>query len=205
MTATTRNAMNVDRIWRTTFAGLCGSVAHSGLMLLKSEMGWLPSFQPYHDLQQAVEPTGRRFGRIRSIPWALSFLNGAVLLGFLFGRAYRWLPGDSGAAKGLVFGVLGWIDDGAGVLSDAGARSVRDRAGFGFQPALFSLHDDPVLQRDHGRHLFRAQSRAARRRQDRPLTPRAHSLHIPSPIPASGCRRTPKSPGRKSSCRAGCT
>ena len=93
---------------RTTFAGLCGSVAHSGLMLLKSGMGWLPSFQPYDDLQQLLSQlVGGSVNPL--IPWALSFLNGSVLLGYLFGRVYRLLPGDSGAAKGLVFGVLGWI------------------------------------------------------------------------------------------------
>ena len=130
--------MNVDRIWRTTCAGLCGSAAHSGLMLLKSEMGWLPSFQPYHDLQQALSQLAGSSVH-PAMPWALSFLNGSVLLGFLFGRAYCWLPGDSGAAKGLVFGVLGWMAMGLVFFPMLGRGPFAMGAGLGFQPALFSL------------------------------------------------------------------
>lgn len=131
-------AMNVDRIWRTTFAGLCGSAAHSGLMLLKSQMGWLPSFQPYHDLQQALSQLlGSSVHPL--VPWALSFLNGSVVLGFLFGHAYRWLPGESGAAKGLVFGVLGWMTMSLVVFPVLGHGLFATAAGFGFRPAVFSL------------------------------------------------------------------
>jgi hypothetical protein len=131
-------AMKFDRIWRTTLAGLCGSAAHSGLMLLKSQMGWLASFQPYHDLQQALsQMVGSSVHPL--IPWALSFLNGSVLLGFLFGRAYRWLPGDSGAAKGLVFGVLGWMVMGLVFFPMLGRGLFATQAGLGFQPAMFSL------------------------------------------------------------------
>lgn len=130
--------MSFDRIWRTTFAGLCGSVAHSGLMLLKSGMGWLPSFQPYDDLQQLLSQlVGGSVNPL--IPWALSFLNGSVLLGYLFGRAYRLLPGESGAAKGLVFGVLGWIVMGLLFFPMLGRGLFATGAGLGFQPALFSL------------------------------------------------------------------
>jgi hypothetical protein len=130
--------MSLDRIWRTTFAGLCGSVAHSGLMLLKSGMGWLPSFQPYDDLQQLLSQlVGGSVNPL--IPWALSFLNGSVLLGYLFGRAYRLLPGQSGAAKGLVFGVLGWIVMGLLFFPMLGRGLFATGAGLGFQPALFSL------------------------------------------------------------------
>lgn len=130
--------MNADRFWRTTFAGLCGSLAHSGLMFLKSRMGWLPSFQPYDELQQtlsqlvgsAVHP---------SVLWALSFLNGSVVLGFLFGHAYPLLPGQSGAAKGFVFGVLGWILMGLVFFPMLGRGLFATQAGLGFQPAVFSL------------------------------------------------------------------
>ena len=130
--------MNIERIWRTAFAGLCGSAAHSGLMLLKSEMGWLPSFQPYHDLQQALtQLAGSSVHPL--LPWVLSFLNGSVLLGFLFGRAYRWLPGESGAAKGSVFGVVGWIAMGLVFFPILGRGPFAAGVELGFQPALFSL------------------------------------------------------------------
>ena len=85
-----------DRIWKSLAAGLCGSAAHSGLMFLKYRMAWLPSFHPYEDMQQAL--SGLVGGSVPpAIPWALSFLNGAVVLGILFGRLYRFLPGRSGA------------------------------------------------------------------------------------------------------------
>ena len=119
-------------------AGLCGSAAQASLMFLKSRMGWLPSFQPYHDLQQALSQlVGSSVHPL--LPWALSFLNGAVLLGFLFGRTYRWLPGESGAAKGFVFGALGWMIMGLVFFPMLGRGLFATRAGLGFQPAIFSL------------------------------------------------------------------
>jgi hypothetical protein len=130
--------MGANRIWKSLAAGLCGSAAHSGLMFLKSWMGWLPAFHPYEDLQQVL--SGLVGGSVPpAIPWALSFLNGAVVLGILFGRTYRLLPGRSGAAKGFVFGVFGWLV--MGVLFfpmlDRGLFAIR--AGLGVLPALFSL------------------------------------------------------------------
>lgn len=130
--------MNIDRIRRTALAGLCGSAAHSGLMFLKSKAGWLPSFQPYHDLQISLSQlVGSSVPS--AVPWALSFLNGSVLLGFLFGHAYRRLPGESGAAKGLAFGVLGWLLMGLVFFPLLGRGVLATGAGLGFQPALFSL------------------------------------------------------------------
>jgi len=127
-----------DRIWKSLAAGLCGSAAHSGLMFLKSRMGWLPSFHPYEDLQQAL--SGLVGGSVPpAIPWALSFLNGAVVLGILFGRLYRVLPGRSGAAKGFVFGVFGWIAMGLLFFPVLGRGLFATGAGLGARPALFSL------------------------------------------------------------------
>jgi hypothetical protein len=130
--------MRADRIWKPLVAGLCGSAAHSGLMLLKNRMGLLASFQPYEDLQRALSQlTGSPVHPL--IPWALSFLNGSVLLGFLFSRTYRLLPGRSGAAKGFVFGVLGWIVMGVLFFPMLGRGFFANKAGLGVQPALFSL------------------------------------------------------------------
>lgn len=127
-----------DRIWRSLAAGLCGSAAHSGLMFLKSGMGWLPSFHPYEDIQQAL--SGLVGGSVPpAIPWALSFLNGAVVLGILFGRLYRFLPGRSGTVKGFVFGVFGWIAMGVLLFPLLGQGLFATQAGLGARPALFSL------------------------------------------------------------------
>jgi hypothetical protein len=130
--------MNASRIWKSVAAGLCGSAAHSGLMLLKSGMGWLPSFHPYEDLQLRLsEWVG---GSVHPLlPWALSFLNGAVVLGILFGRLYRVLPGRSGAAKGFVFGIFGWIAMGLLFFPMLDQGLFATEAGLGIRPALFSL------------------------------------------------------------------
>lgn len=130
--------MSVDRIWKTLVAGLCGTAAHSGLMYLKYRMGLLASFHPYEDLQQALSQlVGSSVHPF--VPWALSFLNGSVLLGFMFGRVYRALPGRSGAAKGAIFGVLGWIVMGLLFFPALGRGLFATQAGLGLQPALFSL------------------------------------------------------------------
>ena len=130
--------MDANGIWKSLAAGLCGSAAHSGLMFLKSRMGLLPSFHPYEDLQQRLsELIGGSVHPV--IPWALSFLNGAVLLGILFGRTYRLLPGHSGAAKGFVFGVFGWILMGVLFFPMLGQGLFAFQAGPGMLPALFSL------------------------------------------------------------------
>lgn len=130
--------MSADGIWKSLAAGLCGSAAHSSLMFLKSWMGWLPAFHPYEDLQQAL---GELVGSSvpPGIPWALSFLNGAVVLGMLFGRTYRLLPGRSGAAKGFVFGVFGWIVMGLVFFPMLGRGLFATGTGLGLLPALFSL------------------------------------------------------------------
>lgn len=130
--------MTAEGIWRSFAAGLCGSAAHFGLMFLKSRMGWLPSFHPYEDIQAAL--SGMVGGSVSPVvPWMLSFLNGAVVLGILFGRLYRVLPGRSGVAKGFVFGVFGWIAMGMALFPMLGQGLFASRAGLGARPALFSL------------------------------------------------------------------
>ncbi len=130
--------MRVDRLWRPVAAGLCGSIAHFGLMYLKARTGVLPSFQPYEDLQRALSHLFS--GTIHpSLPWALSFLNGAVVLGFLFGRTYRLLPGQSGAAKGCMFGVFAWVAMGLLFFPLLGRGLFAVQYGLGLAPAAFSL------------------------------------------------------------------
>ena len=73
------------------------------------------------------------------VTWVLSFLNGAVVLGFVFGRTYAMLPGRSGAVKGLVFGLLGWIVMGCVFFPLLGRGLFATQAGLGVLPALFSL------------------------------------------------------------------
>jgi hypothetical protein len=130
--------MRVNVLGRSIAAGLCGGAAHFGLMYLKARTGLLPSFQPYDDLQRAL---AQLFGEPVHpvVPWALSFLNGAVVLGFVFGRSISYLPGRSGAMKGLVFGVLGWLAMGLLFFPWLGRGLFATRAGLGSAPAAFSL------------------------------------------------------------------
>ena len=81
---------------------------------------------------------GRQLGSA-AVPWALSFLNGAVVLGMLFGQLYRRLPGRSGAAKGFCFGVLGWVVMGVLLFPALGRGLFAAGVGLGPLPALFSL------------------------------------------------------------------
>jgi len=130
--------MDFKRIWRSLAAGACGSIAHFGLMWLKSSIGLLPAFHPYDDLQRALNVlVGSSVSPM--IPWALSLLNGSVVLGLLFGRLYHLLPGRSGAAKGVVFGVVGWIAMDVLFFPMLGQGLFASRAGLGLRPALFSL------------------------------------------------------------------
>jgi hypothetical protein len=69
----------------------------------------------------------------------LSFLNGAVVLGFLFGRTYGLLPGRNGVTKGFAFGVLGWIVMGVLFFPWLGRGLFASQAGLGLLPAFFSL------------------------------------------------------------------
>jgi hypothetical protein len=97
-----------DWIWKSFVAGLCGMTAHSLLMFFKARMGLLPSFQPYEALQAMLRDWVG--GAVPSIlPWMLSFLSGSTVIGLLFGSIYQKLPGHSGATKGILIGVLGWL------------------------------------------------------------------------------------------------
>lgn len=125
-------------LWKAVVAGFCGSVAHTLLMYLKSRIGLLPSFQPYETLQAALSHMiGGQVNPV--VPWALSFLNGATILGFAFGHLYSRLPGQSGLAKGLAFGVAGWVAMGLAFFPLIGLGPFAAVLGLGVAPALFSL------------------------------------------------------------------
>jgi hypothetical protein len=130
--------MTKHAIWKSIAAGLCGTAAHSLLMFLKYRTGLLPSFQPYENLQIALSHlVGSEVHPL--VPWALSFLNGATIVGFIFGRIYRLLPGKSGATKGLIFGLLGWAMMGVLFFPLIGLGLFAIQIGLGIAPALFAL------------------------------------------------------------------
>ena len=130
--------MTRHAIWKPIAAGLCGTAAHSLLMFLKYRTGLLPSFQPYESLQIALSHlAGSEVHPI--VPWALSFLNGATIVGLIFGRIYPLLPGKSGATKGLIFGLLGWAMMGFLFFPLLGLGLFASQIALGIAPALFSL------------------------------------------------------------------
>ncbi|MBR0846899.1 hypothetical protein JQ543_04000 [Bradyrhizobium diazoefficiens] len=130
--------IGADRIWKSIAAGLCGSVAHGSLMFLKDRMGWLPTFQPYQDLQLALSGI---FGSTiqPAVPWMLSFINGTLVIGLVFSLIYHRLPGRSGAAKGCVLGLIGWLSMGLAFFPLLGRGVFATGAGLGLRPAAFSL------------------------------------------------------------------
>lgn len=107
-------------------------------MYLKAKTGLLPGFQPYESLHIALDNLiGGRISPV--VPWVISFLNGSTMLGFAFGRLYLRLPGGSGAAKGLMFGLAGWIVMGLIFFPLLGMGPFATALGLGVGPALFSL------------------------------------------------------------------
>jgi hypothetical protein len=124
--------------WKAIAAGVCGAAAHTLLMLVKSWFGLLPSFQPYESLQNAISNfIGTDIHPI--VPWMLSFVSGATIVGFLFGRVYTLLPGKTAATKGLIFGLLGWMVMGLLFFPIIGLGLFAIKVGLGIAPALFSL------------------------------------------------------------------
>ena len=131
-------SLNIGKIWKSLIPGLCGTATHSCVMFLKYWTGFLPSFHPYEDLQRTL---GNLVGSSVHpvVPWALSFLNSIVVLGFLFSLIYRLLPGRYGVVKGFVFGVFGWIVLGLIFYPALGLGLFATHVGLGVLPGLFSL------------------------------------------------------------------
>jgi hypothetical protein len=125
-------------IWKSAVAGFAGSVVHLVFMYAKLRLGILPTFQPYPAFQATLSHwTGTDVPPI--VPWLLSFLNGMTILGFLFARLKRLLPGQTGAAKGLTFGLIGWLFMGLIFFPVIGFGPFAAGAGLGIAPAMLSL------------------------------------------------------------------
>lgn len=118
--------------------GTCGALAHSLLMYLKARFSLLPAFAPYERLQAALSTlSGADVNPF--VPWALSFVSGATVLGFLFARLYRFLPGATGIVKGAVFAVLAWALLNVLLFPALGLGFFGLAAGSGAAASLFSL------------------------------------------------------------------
>ena len=125
-------------IWKSVVAGLAGTIVHFGFMYLRSRLGLLPSFQPYQSFQAALSRwVGTNIPA--TVPWLLSFLNGMTILGFLFARFNRLLPGKTGLSRGLSFGLIGWLFMGLIFFPLIGLGPFAIGAGLGIAPAMMSL------------------------------------------------------------------
>jgi hypothetical protein len=74
-----------------------------------------------------------------AVPWALSFFNGAIVLGYVFGRTFLLLPGRTGITKGFIFGLLSWMVMGLLFFPALGLGIFATKTGLGVTPAFFSL------------------------------------------------------------------
>jgi hypothetical protein len=125
-------------VWKALVAGLCGMISHWLLMYFKARSGLLPTFNPYALLQAMVtRVTGETVNPV--VPWVLSFLNGFIVISFVFRLLYRWLPGSNGAIKGFVYGFLGWGFMNLIFFPMLGLGVFALNSGLGASPALFSL------------------------------------------------------------------
>ncbi|CCE03458.1 DUF6789 family protein [Bradyrhizobium sp. STM 3809] len=135
--------MTMKRSYRWIASSLlasgCGTLAHMGLMELKSGLHILPQFDPASALLAALSPLFANVTHVHAPLWLLSQLNGAFLIGLLFGYFFHRLPGRSGLAKGFLLGLAGWLLLGLGLFPAIGLGPLGISLGLGAGPAVFSL------------------------------------------------------------------
>ncbi|WP_064742419.1 DUF6789 family protein [Bradyrhizobium sp. ORS 375] len=117
----------------------CGTLAHMALMELKTALHILPQFDPSSALLKTLSPLFANVTHVQAPLWLLSQLNGAFLIGLLFGRFFHRLPGRSGLAKGFLLGLAGWLLLGIVLFPAIGLGPFGLSLGLGAGPALFSL------------------------------------------------------------------
>jgi len=130
--------MTFKKIRNAFIAGFCGTVVHSLLILLHSRSGPLPGFQPNEDIQRGLSwlvGTEVHTG----VVWVLSFVNGAIVWGFVFGQTYRFLPGNSHWLKGAYFGVCAWLVMGFLFFPLVDRGIFAAKLGLGIAPAMLML------------------------------------------------------------------
>jgi hypothetical protein len=69
----------------------------------------------------------------------LSFVNGAIVWGFVFGQTYRFLPGNSPWLKGAYFGVCAWLVMGFLFFPLVDRGIFAAKLGLGIAPAMLML------------------------------------------------------------------
>lgn len=130
--------MKLRNFIASLLAGLGATTVHMALMSIKHRAGILPEFEPYEDLQRLLS-SATSLSLDPPFSWLLPLINGAVILGFVFGRLFVHLPGSTAIVKGAVFGFAAWLIMGLGLLPLAGRGVFAYRLGLGGLPAALML------------------------------------------------------------------
>ncbi len=123
-----------SQVRNAMLAGLIGSVVHSTLMTVRDFAGVIPKFQPYDDMQRILHTVVG--GAFSGVTWIIPFITGALFVGFLFGRIYRYLPGNEYIGKGIFFGILVWLIMGLVFFPLVGHGIFAVGLGLGIKPAM---------------------------------------------------------------------
>lgn len=119
-------------------AGAGATLVHLALMAAKHSTGILPGFEPYEDMQRLLASAA---GWSLEPPWSwlLPYVNGALVLGFVFGRLFVYLPGRTAIVKGAAFGFGGWLALSLGFFPLAGRGVFAWKLGLGVWPAALAF------------------------------------------------------------------
>ena len=126
--------MKARNVISSLLAGFGATTVHIGLMTIKHRAGILPDFEPYDDLQRLLSSM-TTLSLEPPFSWLLPFVNGALILGFVFGKLFIHLPGRTAIIKGVTFGFVAWMVMGLGLLPLAGRGVFASNLGLGVVPA----------------------------------------------------------------------
>ncbi len=130
--------MNLRSAIASLAAGSCASMVHALLMAIKHRAAILPGFEPYEDLQRLLASI-TDYSLSPPWSWLLPYVNGALILGFAFGKLFALLPARTSIGKGAAFGFAAWLLMGVGFLPLAGRGPFGVRLGYGATPAALML------------------------------------------------------------------
>jgi len=127
--------MKLRNLIFSLLAGLGATSVHIALMEIKHRAGILPGFEPYEGLHRLLAPlTAQSFEP--PLSWLIPDINGALILGFVFGQLFVHLPGRSAVVKGAGFGFAAWLVMGLGLLPLTGSGLFGSGLGLGVWPAV---------------------------------------------------------------------
>lgn len=126
------------KLLKLVISGIAGSLTQGALMFIKNYFNILPEFQPYLALQKIFAEITNH-APPHYLAMLASFVNGALVLSYLFGRFYEQLPSKHGLIKGLTFGTIGWLLFNLILFPIFGYGLFVTELGLGIWPSVFSL------------------------------------------------------------------